>query len=61
MKKIYYFYSLNDKNYEPIDKIDMDDIVEAIKYFSVRKGLPMHKFMEMFGVGYINNETEYDK
>jgi len=61
MKKIYYFYSLKDNTHEPIDKIEIEDIVEAIKYFSIRKGLSTNKFMEVFGVGYIKDNSNYDK
>jgi hypothetical protein len=51
MKKTYYFYSKADSTHEPIDKIEEEDIVEAIKHFSFKKHLPMDKFMDLYGVG----------
>jgi hypothetical protein len=50
MKKTYYFYSKADSTHEPIDKIEEEDIVEAIKYFSFKKHLPMNKFMDLYGI-----------
>jgi hypothetical protein len=56
MKKTYYFYSKADSTYEPIDRIEEEDIVEAIKHFAFKKQLPMDKFMNLYGVGKLNED-----
>lgn len=56
MKQTYYFYSRVDSTHEPIDKIEMEDIFEAIKYFAMKKQLSMDKFMSLYGVGKLNKD-----
>ncbi len=51
MKKTYYFYSKSDSMREPISFFKTDDIIDAIRYFSSVKNLPMDKFMDIYGVG----------
>jgi len=57
MKQTYFFYARTDSTQEPIDRIEMEDIFEAIKYFAMKKQLSMDKFMSLYGVSKLNKDS----
>lgn len=48
--KSYFFYSLNDSNFEPIGTTNSTSIEHAISFFSIQKNLSIDNFNNIYGV-----------